>query len=176
MEVKERQPARLDITGLRPIQEPSVRWLSQLNSTILPVKVSKLAARTTRVCGTSCIKFRGIRFAFPIRWTIYPAKAHKVCLTDHAVWARHTNSIKVHWPISHPNQGSRLFTLWQSEHPINRCLALCCRAYRDLIKDKGGRGNSCTLFNQLNRSPTPRTDACHAPLVPAIGESTSPLS
>ena len=84
----------------------------------------KLAARTTRVCGTSRIKFRGMRFRFPMRWTIYPAKAPKVCLTHHAVWARHANSMRVHWPIPHPNQGSGLFTLWQSEHPINRCLAL----------------------------------------------------
>jgi len=30
-----------------------------------------------------------------MRWTIYPAKARKVCLADHAMWARHTNSMRV---------------------------------------------------------------------------------
>ena len=132
-------------------------------------RCQKLAARTTRVCGTSRIKFRGLRFRFPMWWTIYPAKAHKTCPADHAVWTRHTNSMRVHWPISHPNQGSGLFTLWQSEHPINRCLALSWRALSGTNKRQRRDGDSWAWFNQLNRSPTPRTGACHALLVPVIG-------
>jgi len=96
-----------------------------------------------------------------MRWTIYPAKAHKVCLADHAVWTRHTNWMRAHWLIPYLPCGNRNIRSTAAQRYPGV-------PYRDLMKDKGER--ETRELGSINESLT------HALLVPVIGESASPLS